>query len=238
MAAYILGLSLGLGVITGAIAAHKDKPSVETAHITHRFAQYSVAEAYHRLGIKTEFSELPCRRSLIEANAGRFDGEVARIYGVTNAFENLVQLDSPTIMIEGIAFKQGEELAVKTWEDLRGYSIGIIRGELYAKKGTASLNPTVVDTYDQLLSLIVLGQLEIGVVIKRDFEILENSPKFMDRGLRMVGEPLFSAPLFHLVHKKNKQLVADLNKIFKSMWENGDTQQIHKKTMQRMLSGK
>ncbi len=245
MAVYIFGLSLGLGVTTGAIAAHKDKPSLETAHITlcrwhitHRFAQYSVAEAYHRLGIKTEFSELPCRRSLIEANAGGFDGEMARIYGVTKVFENLVQLESPTIMIEGIAFKQGGDLAIETWQDLKGRSIGIIRGELYAEKGTAGLNPTVVDTYDQLFSLIVLGRLEIGVAIKRDFEILANSPKFMDQGLRMVGEPLFSAPLFHLVHKRNKQLVEDLNKIFKAMWENGDAQLIHKNTMQRMLSGK
>ncbi|MBL4666318.1 MAG: transporter substrate-binding domain-containing protein, partial [Sneathiella sp.] len=197
----------------------------------------SVAEAYSRLGHKTEFYELPCRRSLIEANAGRFDGEVARIRGVTKIFENLIQIESPTIAIEGIAFTRGRDLPITTWKDLRGYVIGIVRGELYAEKGTAGLNPTVVDSYDQLLSLVAVGQLDIGIAIRRDFEISENLAKFKDRGLQIIGEPLFSAPLYHLVHRENRRLVTDLHKIFKKMWEGGDTQKIHKKTMKRILQG-
>ncbi|MEH6476209.1 MAG: transporter substrate-binding domain-containing protein [Sneathiella sp.] len=239
---YILSFVLTLGMAANVIAASKKEHSSETVrialcefHITHKFAQFSVAEAYRQLGLNIEFQELPCRRSLIEANAGRFDGEVARIRGVTKNYENLLQLESPTILIEGVAFSRKYDLSVTKWADLSGFTIGIVRGELYAEKGTAGLNPTVVDSYDQLLSLVALGRLDIGVAIKRDFEISENSAKFKDYGLKIVSEPLFSAPLFHLVHKKNKLLVKDLNKIFKKMWDSGETRKIHTNTMKRML---
>jgi|GEM_PF-617421 len=205
-------------------------------HITHRFAKEAVRIAYQRIGISPEFVELPCRRSLVEANAGAFDGEVGRISGIQKIYPRLIPMDSPTVTIEGVVFTKSIDRAITKWRDLSGLKIGIIRGELYAEAGTAGLGPEVVNSYHQLLIMVAKGRLDVGVVIKRDFEVEIGGGQFVGRGLHIIGDPVFSAPLFHLVHENHRERIPKLNAVFKEMWESGETRSIHQETMRRIAS--
>lgn len=200
-------------------------------HTTHKFAVESVRAAYKRAGINAEFTSRPCRRSLIEANAGRFDGEVARISGVTRKYKHLVAAESPTINIEGVVITRSEKREITQWSDLEGLRIGIMRGELYAERGTSAFEVTAASDYNQLLKMLVKNRIDVAIGIRKDYELAVNSPDFLNEGLHIIGKPVFFAPLYHLVHKDHRDLLKKLNPVFEHMWNDGDTAKIHKNTM-------
>lgn len=206
-------------------------------HVTHKFAIQAVREAYRRINIQPTFAARPCRRSLIEANAGTYDGEIARITGTYKAYPNLIEISSPAIDIEGVAVTTSSTKSIQNWADLTGLRVGIMRGELYAEKGTANFKVSVASSYDQLLRMLLRGRIEIAIVIRRDWELIMKSPQFFGENIRIIGEPLFSANLHHLIHKKHTSIVKELDRVFQEMSANGDTDRIHNKTMQ-MLSPK
>lgn len=206
-------------------------------HITHQFAVETVREAYNQAGIRAKFSARPCRRSLVEANAGRYDGEVARINGTDKAYPNLLLIKAPTATIEGVVITQNIDKKITSWDDLKGLRVGIIRGELYAEKGSAALNVSVAASYNQLLKLLIKDRIEVGIVILRDWQLAMNSPEFYGTDIHTIGKPVFSATLHHLVHNRNKKLLPKLNQIFEKMWTSGQAVKIHQQTM-RKLTGK
>lgn len=206
-------------------------------HITHKFAVESVREAYRRIGLSAVFKARPCRRSLIEANAGVYDAEVARVPGTNKDYLNLLQIRFPTISIEGVVITQSIKKKIKNWKDLAGLQVGIIRGEIYAEKGTAGYKVHVASSYNQLLKMLLRGRIDVGIVIRRDWELVMKSASFIGQDIHVIGQPVFSASLHHLVHEKNKTLMKKLNKVFQDMWENGAANDIHQRTM-GALTGK
>ncbi|MBL4908052.1 MAG: transporter substrate-binding domain-containing protein [Sneathiella sp.] len=204
-------------------------------HITHSFAKETVRAAYHHIGIATKFVELPCRRSLVEANTGNFDGEVARIAGTDKLYQNLIPIESPTVSIQGVVITKSIDHPIIKWSDLAGLKIGIIRGELYAEQGTVGMMPKMVASYHELMTLIAKGHLDVGVVIKRDFEIQNSAPQFVGRGIHIIGKPVYRAFLYHFVHEKNRSIVPKLNVAFRQMWKSGETQSIHRQTLLNLI---
>jgi len=205
-------------------------------HTTHRFAVETVREAYKRIGIVAKFVSRPCRRSLIEANSGRFGGEVARISGTSDRYTNLIPIDAPTITIEGVVIAKDVKRGISEWSDLKGLYTGFIRGELYAEKGTAAVKAQAVDSYSQLLKMLARDRFDTGVVIRRDFDLVNRSPEFWNENIHVIGKPVFSAPLHHLVHKSNQDLLPKLNAVFLEMWNNGDAEAIHSRTFKFLTS--
>ncbi len=240
---FILSVSLlpGYGANVDEVSASNDdfanrKISISYCefHTTHRFAVETVRTAYSRIGLSPTFVSRPCRRSLIEANAGHFDAEVARIAGINKLYTNLIPASSPTITIEGVIVTKNVTREISQWEDLYGLYIGIIRGELYAEEGTAAYEVEVAQSYSQLLKMLDRDRIEVAVVIRRDFELMMRSSEFLGVNLHIIGNPVFVAQLYHLVHKKNKDLLTKLNPTFMEMWENGEAEAIHRQTFQSL----
>ncbi|WP_135080143.1 transporter substrate-binding domain-containing protein [Terasakiella sp. SH-1] len=200
-------------------------------HITHQFAVEVVKEAYQRIGLKPSFTARPCRRSIIEANAGTYSGEVARIQGTNKKYENLIALDYPAIDIQGIVITKNIKRNIQTWDDLKGLEISIVRGELYAEKGTAAYQVHVANSYDQLLKLVLNERVDVGIVIRRDWELAMQSPFFKGASIHMIGQPLFKAQLYHHLHKDYTHVRASLNHTFKEMIATGALEKIHQRTM-------
>jgi polar amino acid transport system substrate-binding protein len=204
-------------------------------HTTHYFAEKLVAEAYRRIGINTRFVSLPCRRSILMANSGKFDGEVGRIAGTTRQYHNLIALKTPVMQIEGVALTKSATLQIASIKDLRGQRLAIVSGERYAETLTLGMNPLLASDYPQLVTLLLAGRIDIGIGIRRDIRVTLASFDLPDNQLKVTGKPLFMAPLFHLVHKKHMDLIPQLEAVFATMWENGDTKKIHAQTMLHLL---
>lgn len=221
---------LGILVCVSPVYAAGEVVSIFYCHqrMTHHHALASVKEAYRRANIAVTFVALPCKRSLAAANSGKVGGELARIAKATEIYSNLVRASSPSITIEGVIITKSITRDISSWQDLKGLRIGIVRGEIYAEKGTEGMPRQLVNSYHQLLSKIDTGEFEVGVAVRRNWLLEKQHPRFRDSTLHQLGKPVFSAPLYHLLHKRHADLMPRLNKVFKQMWQSGEAQRIHK----------
>lgn len=202
--------------------------------ISHHFSKQIIVRAYHHIGIKVAFTEMPCRRSIELANRGIYDGEVGKIPGTSSSFSNLIAVESPIFMIEGVAFTKSVSRKITSWDDLKGLKIGIVSGQLFAEQGTKGMKPVIASHFSQLVSLLVIDRIDIGIGLLQDYQLMKATETSTNQEIHMVGQPLFTAPLFHLIHKKHKSLVPRLTETLKTMWENGETTEIHQQTLEKL----
>ena len=111
-------------------------------------------EAYGRLGIDLEVRRYPGSVALEKSNAGEVDGELQRIDGITRRFQHLIQVPIPVNYIQGTVFSKQKDLDFTPWHALRPYQIGIVKGILFAERGTRGMQVKAVDTYAELIQLL------------------------------------------------------------------------------------
>ncbi len=192
---------------------------------THAMAKEILREAYRRIGYNVLFESFPGHRSLIMANNGESDGDVARIGKTEKAFPNLIPVPTPILWFKGVAFAKNVDREINEWNDLKGLRIGIIRGIRYSEIGTKGLSPFFAKDMTHLFKLLNQGRIQVAIAVLKAGE-LEISQNYKTSGIRKFGKALFSAPLFHYVHKKNSHLVPELNNSLQEMEKTGETVKI------------
>jgi len=206
-------------------------------HTTHALAAAVVKEAYRRIGFEPRISFLPNRRSLAAAADGWFDGELGRIAGAEKKFPDLIRVPEPVVWIEGVVATLNETPEIRGWDELRDMSVAIIRGEIYSEKGTAGLSvpPLLANNYNQLLALLIRGRVKAVIGIRADLRLA--AVRYgKDRIFKISETPLFSAPLFHLVHKKNRSLVPRLEAVLRKMAEQLVIPKLHNMALEKLKS--
>ncbi len=202
---------------------------------THELAKAVVQEAYKRIGFKVEYNDLPARRALEWANAGKTDGDLARIDGTEKKFTNLIKISIPVTEFKGVAFTRKVKKDIQTWEDLKGLSVGIVGGIRYSEIGTRGLNPISADDMTHLFKLLSLDRIDVAIAVL-DAGKIEVQRNFKESNIHMIGRPLFSAPLFHFVHKGNKEITPSLESTLQEMMKNGEIESIHERALLQALS--
>ena len=201
----------------------------------HRLATEILKVAYARIGYQLTVEFLPTRRSLIAANAGSYDGEVGRISGVDREFSNLIPVPTPISSIEVVAFARKPSKFIRTWEDLKGLRVGIVRGELYAERRKDQFHATLVDNYVQLFEVLLNDRVDVVVGIKLDAQITI-ARQFADQGIRQSGALLYASPLFHLLRRENSALLSKLDGALTRMRDSGEYQVLQKAAALRLVS--
>ena len=225
MACFVL-LYSGMAVVSESEAG--DKTLVISAIIneqTHAIAKYVLKEAYIRIGYAVRFDDLPGQRALEWANNGITDGDVARIEGTEKKFPNLIPVETPVIYFKGVAFAKDFSGRIASWEDLKGIRIGIVRGIRYSEIGTKDMEPVMANDMTHLFTILDKGRIEVAVAVL-DAGRIEIQKNFMESGIHPIGSPLFSAPLYHFLHAKNKDLIAPLNEVLNKMMQSGEIETI------------
>ncbi|MBC8439052.1 MAG: transporter substrate-binding domain-containing protein [Deltaproteobacteria bacterium] len=202
---------------------------------THELAKEVVRVAYKKIGFSVEFNDLPARRALEWANSGKTDGDLARIDGTEKKFTNLIKISTPVTEFKGVVFTQKIKKDILSWEDLNGLSVGIIGGIQYSDIGTKGLNRILAKDMSHLFKLLTKDRIDIAVAVL-DAGKIEIYRNFKESKIQIIGQPLYSAPLFHYVHKKNKYLVPQLEIALQEMMENGEIESIREKALQEALS--
>ena len=188
---------------------------------THAIARHVLEEAYSRLGYEVRFDDLPGRRALEWADSGLTDGDVARIQGTENSFPNLLRVTVPVIHFKGVAFSKTVDRPIREWEDLRGLRIGVVRGIRYSTQGTKGMSPFFANDMTHLFTILDKGRIEVAVAVLRAGQI-EIARNFKESGIRVVGSPLYSAPLYHFVHAGRRNLVPKLEAVLSEMTASGE----------------
>ena len=117
-------------------------------------------------------------------------------------------------------------------KDLR---VGIIRVIRYAEIGTAAAPIYQADDMTHLFKLLDSGRIEVAIAV-RNAGIIELQKSFKDSGIKIIGKPLHSAPLFHFLHRKNKHLIAKLDRVLQEMRNSGELETLVDKTFQQLQS--
>jgi len=202
---------------------------------THAMAKEVLHEGYRRIGYDIRIKFFPGRRSLESANMGHTDGDIARIAGTEKKFTNLIPVATPIIYFQGAAFTKSVTRKINSWRDLKGLRIGIIRGIRYSTIGTKGLNPFFAEDMTHLFKLLDDDRIQVAIAVLNAGKV-EIHKKFNNSGIHVAGTPLYSAPLYHFVHKKNEHLIDDLNRVLKDMARQGEIDKILNKALQNLLN--
>ncbi len=201
---------------------------------THELAKPVVREAYRRIGYSVAFDPLPARRALEWANDGVTDGDLARIADTEKQYPNLIRISPPVIHFKGVAFAADLDRPVSKWQDLKGLSVGIVRGIRYSEIGTEGLDPIPTNDMTHLFKLLKLGRIDVAVAVL-DAGRIEIHRNYREAGIHPVGDPLHAAPLFHYVHVKNGHLVQKLEAALKEMETEGEIEALREKALKEAL---
>lgn len=95
-------------------------------------------EALSRVDIKFELVFLPLKRASVYVNAGKYDGEVTRVYSYSDKYQNLVRVEEHLSKLVFVAYSRDPNLKVTNWEDFKDLDlkVGYIHG---SKKATTQL---------------------------------------------------------------------------------------------------
>ncbi|MGF1741361.1 hypothetical protein L4C34_09840 [Vibrio profundum] len=112
-------------------------------------------EALGRMGIKLDMVILPLKRSSVYVNAGKFDGEISRVYSYNETYGNLVRVEEHLSKLIFVAYSRDKDLKFSSWEDFKGLDlkVGYIRG---SKKARTQLRRMVSES--RLFEANTIGQ--------------------------------------------------------------------------------
>lgn len=166
--------------------------------------------AYRRLNIEIEIVQSPGRRSLAEANAGTFDGELLRAPAIEASFHNLLRVPTPVATIDIVALVGKDAPRIESRADLATLRVGYERGVMLIEKDPVSAGFHAGDDLDSLLTLLAGGKLDVVLDVPTDFEAAKRRLGLSQ--LQATDFVFASASMYHYLHKRHQDLVGKLNK--------------------------
>lgn len=192
-----------------------------------------VKEAYQRLGYEVEIHWFAGAEALKKSSSGQMDAELQRIDGLSKKFPDLVQIEIPINFLQGAVFTTGSTFEILSWHSLKPYRIGLVKGIIFAEQGTEGMNVTHAESYQQLFDYLKDGTVEVAVMPR--INGLHAIKKLNAEGIVEVDGTLETLFLYHYVHKRHKDLVPELEKVFKAMLVNGTTRKMRTSAYETLL---
>lgn len=177
-----------------------------------------VANAFSALNIDVTYRYRPDKRSIIEANSGVVDGELARIESIVDLYPNLVVVPEELATTKLVAFALKPNIDLSTYKIVEhNYKIGYLSGW---KNATSLLknyqNKAEIREYDVLFKLLVNNRLDIVIYNRTAGGQILNGMKVADY---QTSSPLLSNSVYLFLHKRHAVLapkVATQLKLLKS----------------------
>ena len=183
-------------------------------------------QAYSTLGINTEFAPLPSSRSLVNANRGITDGEIARRKGINEHYKNLIQVPV-VIMNSGVYALSLKRLPIKSWKDISKYDVAYRRGIQVIKNELTKhqVQSGVVSKDTELIHFLLRQRTDIvlqdkGLAISSMAQL--QSEGINTSGIQFIEPPLFEVKLYHYLNKKHQHLLAAISQALNNMKKSGE----------------
>jgi ABC-type amino acid transport substrate-binding protein len=181
-------------------------------------AYKNLTKAYSSIGYQIGFTILPAKRALFESNAGRTDGETARVQYLEKRYPNLVRIPVAICHMHQnlLALKSNKKIESANLEDL---TLGIINGGVFVEKEFTQYNPVRAISNKQLVDLLIKGRVDAISMSEATFKKLANSQQ------APLVMPLArftpTVPLFHYLHKKHHTLIPKITAALKQLEDSG-----------------
>jgi len=185
--------------------------------VFHSLVRDRVKVVYERAGLSVEFVPLPHKRSLQHANEGLIDAEVGRIPNVERKYLNLRRVNVNLINLTGAAYVATPTIEKYSDDLLDTEQVGIVLGVQWCQKKMQDRPSTKLTTYDALFEMLLLNRVNLVLATTASAEsVLYNSTQDW-KGIRRLEPPIFTAPIYHYVHKKNEHLIPLLEQTIRDL---------------------
>jgi polar amino acid transport system substrate-binding protein len=171
-------------------------------------AERALQQVYRALGITVEFVQVPAARALVESNAGRLDGELARVAGIESIYPNLLRIEPVLFFNDNAVFVLKSQHAAP--QDLKALArlpvVGLLNGYKITEELTAGWsNILQINSYASALKMLVAGRISAFFGRKEDVQFA-----MIELGLDASSfdvQVLLSVPLYHYLNKKHEALL-------------------------------
>ncbi|CAM3991801.1 hypothetical protein [Roseateles saccharophilus] len=185
-------------------------------------ARALLSQAFERLGICVRFEPLPLRRSLRMTAQGQLDGEALRIRAVADGHPDLLVVPVPLASVEVRGYvRRGTSIA----HDLAGlapWRVGYPRGVVLLEGLLVQLPRRVEATSrHDLLRLLRAGIVDVALITAAAGEPGIDAAQL--DGLVALPAPLHVAPLFALLHARQRGLLPHLAGVLQQMEDSGES---------------
>ena len=186
--------------------------------------------------LSISFEVLPAERSLILSNQGINDGECCRIPSVVlDEYTNLMAIDVSFFSARFSAFSKNKKTPVKSFEDLKPFSVGTVAGWKIAVIKVKEIRPAqvhILTTPEQLLNMLDQDRLDYGVV--GYLSGLESISRLKLDTIHVIEPPLIEKPLYLMLHKKHKDLIPLFSQVLNEMQNDGTISRLYKELIKSL----
>ena len=211
---------------TALMANEKITLSGSDSAMDHYIFANILKSAYATLGINTQFIPLPSSRSLMNADRGLSDGEIARIKGISKKYKNLIRVPIP-IMTSGIYALSLNKLPIMGWPDVAKYKVAYRRGIQIIKNELDKyhIQSSIVNKDPELIRFLLRKRTDIilqdkGLAISSMTQL--HSEGVDIRSIVFLEPPLMEVKLYHYLNKKHKHLLNGIGQALKDMKKSGE----------------
>ncbi len=185
-----------------------------------QFAETLLREAYKRLSIDVRFVDIPFGRSLLESNKGTLDGEIARVFKVTEHYPNLEAVPYVLFDTEVYLYINQQRCPNCTLETVD--SLAYVRGALIVEELLqhlpASRHVIGSGAIDTTKELFLTGKVD--AVLFAAYRLSASSHFEYDE------QHLASLPDYHLLHRRHRALLLPLAQELLQLEQEGFTERL------------
>jgi len=191
----------------------------------HTMSKQVLQVAYSKIGIEPQFISMQLNEALLKLDAGDVDGDVSRIKQVSDKFPNIIQVPIPINNVEAVAFGKSKTMHINNWKDLESYKFTIVKGTKFIDYATIDMNKTIVYDYKKAFKNLNNNVTELVVVPKKSGLIIIKELGL--NNINIVSSTLEHHNLYHVLHKRNIDLVEKLVPVLEEMKQSGQIKYIH-----------
>jgi polar amino acid transport system substrate-binding protein len=162
-------------------------------------------EAFGRVGVAVDVAAVPTERSLINVSGGLDDGDIFRVAGMERLYPNLVRIPEKTLDNEFVAYTLHQDIEIKSWADLRPYSVAYATGWKPYEQNVVDVRlVTRTPSIHELIPMLLNGRADIVLMDRWQggWEVYQGHYK-----VRRLDPPLARYEMFMYLNKKHEALV-------------------------------
>lgn len=182
------------------------------------YVKDTLTEAYAKLGLAIDYVDMPRQRSLVEANLGRIDGELARIESIAAEYSNLLRVDFPLYSFDIVLVADRRDCGVCNFSKVENlaYINGVRLVENFLQANSRDKALAEASNLKQLISMLKNKRVEAAIMT--DFEFNESG---LAENRHYIKVPLQRALAYHYLHQDHADIADDLAKILEQMHASG-----------------
>ncbi len=172
------------------------------------------------LGYKVVFKAHPAARSLIELNAGRLDGDMMRIKGLTDKYPNIVIVPESVFKYSFSAFSASKTIKQIPLGAYKGYSVGYVTGWKYYENFTQGFkNIDVSVNGDTLFKKLKHGRVDVALYGR--LQGIYDVHKLGTEDIFVIHPPIKQIDMYFYMHNKHADLSVAFSQKLKVLKQNG-----------------